>query len=170
MIGTKADEYQHLAHESSSRILEYESRWVLGRYEEAAYHALQAGTDRTRMGRLSAEAEEWSEAVEDWLSAVACFLRATARKQAADVLELLHRLDGDGKIPMARPDLHAALRERERELDELNEKVEQLLHNFGLQGHQVDMADERHAAILTATGARVAGIALAAFRNLPAGR
>src|SRR4051794_19241307 len=116
MTGTMAREYQNLERESSGQLMEHDSRWVLGRYEEAAYHALQAGRGRARMGQLCFESEESAEAVEDWLSAAACFLRATARKQAADIVDVLHRLEAEGKVPAGRPDLQAALRERDQGL------------------------------------------------------
>jgi hypothetical protein len=143
MTGTKARDYENLERESSSQLMEHDSRRVLGRYEEAAYAALQAGRSRTRMGYLCLEAEEYGEATEDWLSAVACFLLATATKPAADVLDALHRLEAEGKIPAERADLHATMRERDRGLTDLNERMQQFLHNFGLQGYQVDVADQR---------------------------
>jgi hypothetical protein len=143
MTGTKAHEYDNLERESSSQLMEHDSRQVLGRYEEAAYAALQAGRGRARMGQLCFEAEEYVEATEDWLSAAACLLLATETKHAARVLDLLHRLDVDGKIPAERPDLHATLRERDQELTDLKERMQQFLRNLGLQGHQVDVADER---------------------------
>jgi hypothetical protein len=123
MTGTKSAEYRNLERESSSQLLEHDSRRVLGRYEEAADHALQAGTGRARMGRLRFEAGEFAEAAEDWLSAVGCFLLATARGQAASVLELLRGLEANGKIPVERSDLVAALRERERQLKDLGEPL-----------------------------------------------
>jgi hypothetical protein len=143
MTGTKTRAYLDLQHESSSRLLDYDSRWVLGRYEEAAYHALQAGTVRTRMGQLGFDAREYVAAVEDWLSGAACFLLATARQQAADLLDILHRLEAEGKIPVERADLHAALRERDREQKDLNQRVKQFLRDFGQQGYQLQTADER---------------------------
>ncbi len=98
---------------------------------------------RTRMGQVCLEAEEYAEAVADWLSAADCFLQATARKQAADVLDVLHRLEADGKVPAERPDLRAVLRQRKRGLKDLTEKVEQFLRSFGPQGYRLDTADER---------------------------
>jgi tetratricopeptide (TPR) repeat protein len=143
MTGTKAPEYRDLEHESSSQLMEYDSRRVLGRYPEAAYHALQAGCGRARMGQLGFEAGEYAEAVEDWLSAVECFLLATAPKQAAGVLNGLHRLEADGKIPEARPELLDGLRQREQGLKDLNQRVQRFLRDCGLQGHRVDVAADR---------------------------
>jgi hypothetical protein len=120
MTGTKSAEYRDLEHESSSQLVEYDSRRVLGRYEEAACHALQAGIGRARMGQLCFEAEEYAEAAEDWLSAVECFLLGAATQQAAGILELLCRLEAGGKIPVERSDLIATLRERERQWTDLN--------------------------------------------------
>jgi hypothetical protein len=143
MIGTKADEYRELERESSNHLLEHDSQRTLGRYEEAASHALQAGKDRVRMGQLCFDAAEYPEAAADWLSAAACFLLAMARTQAGDILSVVHRLEADGKIPVDRPDLMAALRERERGLEELNHKVRQFPHSIDLEGHPVDVAPER---------------------------
>ena len=70
------------------------------------------------MGQLSYVAEEYPEAAEDWLSAVNCFLLANARKEAGDVLDRLHLMEAEGKIPAARSDLLAALRECEQGLKE----------------------------------------------------
>ena len=71
------------------------------------------------MGQLCFEAEAYGEAVEDWLSAVDCFLLATAPKRAEYILAILHRLETDGSIPGERLDLVAALRVREQALHEL---------------------------------------------------
>jgi tetratricopeptide (TPR) repeat protein len=142
MTGTKAPEYRALQNESSSQLLDYDSRWVLGRYEEAAYHALQAGTGRYRMGHLCFQAGEYQEAVEDWLSAAECFLLATAQGQAGKILNILHRLETEGKIPAERPDLLSALGERQKRLEDLNRKVQQFLRDLGAQSHLLQGTDE----------------------------
>jgi hypothetical protein len=147
MTETKAREYHDLELESSNELLEHDSRLLLGRYEEAAYHALQAGRCRARMGQLCFEAEEYAEATEDWLSAAACFLLATAREQAAGVLDVLHH-QVEGKIPAERPDLREAVRQRDQELKDLNQRVQQFLRSFGLGGYQVDVAEERTLGFL----------------------
>jgi hypothetical protein len=116
MTSTKAQEYHDLEHKSSDHLLEHDSRRVLGRFQEAAYHALEAGKSRARMAQLCFEDAQYAEAVEDWLSAVACFLLADAKPQAIDSLERLHQLEADGKIPSDRPELLAALRNREQEV------------------------------------------------------
>jgi hypothetical protein len=143
MIGTKGREYRDLELETSNHLMDHDSRQGLGRYEEAAYHALQAGSGRVRMGQLCWEAGEHAEAAEDWLSAAACCILATTGRQAADVLDHLHGLEAAGKIPAGRPDLHAALREHDQGLKDLNQRVQQLLRDFGLQGHPLDVADDR---------------------------
>ncbi|HKI33744.1 MAG TPA: hypothetical protein VKA46_17965, partial [Gemmataceae bacterium] len=91
MTGTQAAEYRELELQSSNLLLEADSRLVLSRYEEAAFHALQAGRSRARMGELNYKADEWAGAAEDWLSAAACFLRATAPQQAQTVLGVTAR-------------------------------------------------------------------------------
>ncbi len=118
MIGSKVQKYLDLEHESSNRMLEHDSRRVLGRYKEAVYHALRAGMIRDQMGQRCYAAENYAEAAEDWLSAVECFLLASATKEAADVLGSLHRLETEGKILAERPDLVSALRKCELLLKE----------------------------------------------------
>jgi hypothetical protein len=129
MTGTTMQEYRHLELESSNHLMEHDSREVLGRYEEAAYNALQAGNERDRMGQLSFEAQEYSNAAADWLSATACYLLATAAPQAKRTLETLRRLEADGKIPANRPDMRAALEERDRGLQGLKQKLQQFDHH-----------------------------------------
>jgi hypothetical protein len=122
MIATKRQEYFQLEQESSSQLMEFDSRRALGRYEEAAHHALQAGAARARMGRLGFEANEFVEAVEDWLSACECFILAGATQRVADVLADLHQLEREGKFPEERSDLSAALRERDQCFAELTSR------------------------------------------------
>ncbi len=143
MTATQQQEYHDLERESSNYLLGHDSRRVLGRYEEAAYDALQAGRARARMGQIGFEAGAFTEAVEDWLSALECFLRAGAKKPASELLALLRRLEAEGKVPAERPDLRAALREREQGLDELDQREQRFLRDIALQGHQIDRPDER---------------------------
>jgi hypothetical protein len=160
MIAIKAQEYQDLEHESSSQLLEHDSRRVLGRLEEAAYHALQAGRNRTKMGQHCFEAQEYAEAAEDWLSAVECFLLATARKQAAVVFDLLIRLEVDGKIPVERPDLVAALRNSNQRLRDVEQGIQAFLRDFALHGYQVDTPDERALRFLQEQVRHLPGFAI----------
>jgi tetratricopeptide (TPR) repeat protein len=163
MTDTLAREYQDLERASSNELLESDSRRVLGRYAEAAYHALQAGRSRARMGLLRYQAREYAEAVEDWLSAADCFLQATSRAQATDVLEALHRAEMDGQVPAERPDLHAALRERDQGLVELNQRVLELWRDFRRNGHEVDVADERTLRFLLQSVRELPGLPLLHF-------
>jgi hypothetical protein len=52
MIAAQQDECCAFERESSNFLLERDSRRALGRYEEAAYDALQAGRGRARMEQL----------------------------------------------------------------------------------------------------------------------
>jgi hypothetical protein len=160
MTGTKSRDYHDLERESSNYLLEHDSKRTLGRYEDAAYDALRAGTARARMGQLGFEAGEHAEAVEDWLSAVECFLQATAKKQGAEVLKILHRLEAEGKVPAERPDLHATLQERDQGLTDLNQRVQQFLREIGVQGHQVDRADEGTLCFLLEQVRSLPGLAM----------
>jgi hypothetical protein len=141
MTGTNAHEYQNLECDSSNRLLERDAQQVLGRYEEAADHTLQAGRGRVRMGQLCFEAAAYPEAVEDWLSAAECFLQATAAKQAADVLELLHRVEAAGTIPPERPDLRAVLQQRAQGLRDLHQKIQEFRRRCDLHRPPLDVAD-----------------------------
>jgi hypothetical protein len=163
MSVTQQQVYHDLERESSDFLLEHDSRRVLGRYAEAAYDALQAGERRARMGQLCFEAGEYAEAVEDWLSAVECFLRATAKKRGAEILALLHRLEADDKLPAERPNLYAALREREQGLNDLRQREQQFLREFALQGHQIDRPEERTLDFLQQQVRSLPGLALLQF-------
>jgi tetratricopeptide (TPR) repeat protein len=160
MIATQQHEYHVLERESSDLLLEHDSRRVLGRFEEAAYDALQAGRGRARMGQLRFAAGEYAEAIEDWLSAIECFLRATAKKQASDLLTLLHKMEAEGKLPAERPDLHAALREREQGLGDLSQREQRFLREIALQGHQIDRPEERTLDFLLQQVRGLPGLAL----------
>jgi hypothetical protein len=143
MTGASAREYRGLAYESSNLMLDRDSSQALGRYEEAALRALQAGRGRARMGQLRIDSGEYAEAVEDWLSAAACFFLSTAKQQVADVLDVLLRLEAEGKFPKGRSDLRAALQERKQALKELDQRVQQFLHRLGPHGGASGGADER---------------------------
>jgi len=140
MTGTQAAEYRELELQSSNLLLEADSRLVLSRYEEAAFHALQAGRSRARMGELNYKADEWAGAAEDWLSAAACFLRATAPQQAQTVLRLVQQLSSEGKIPAHREDVRVAQEERTQELDRLRARARDLQRELDAQGCRPDVA------------------------------
>jgi tetratricopeptide (TPR) repeat protein len=143
MTGTKGREYRDLELETSNHLMRHDSRRGLGRYEEAAYHALQAGLGRVRMGQFCWDAEEYTQAVEDWLSAAGCFVLATACRQATESLNHLHRLEAEGKIPARRLDLHAALREHDQGLKDLMQRVQQFGRDVMVQGHRLEVPDDR---------------------------
>ncbi len=119
MTAAETTEYQTLQRESSNHLLEHDSRLVLGRYEEAARHMLEAGLQRVRMGRIQFEARRFVEAAEDWLSAAECFLRANDATRAGDTIRELAGMRNEGVIPGDRADLIEALRDRERRLQKL---------------------------------------------------
>ena len=125
MTGTIPSEYRDLALDSSNEMMAYDSRWVLGRYAEAAWHILQAGHGRLRMGQMMFDVGDLTQAAADWLSAAACFDLATDPKRMREALDRAQQLDREGKIPPERRDLHAALKEREQQFDELGRKLKQ---------------------------------------------
>jgi hypothetical protein len=109
----------------------------VGWYEVAAYAALQAGIERERMGRMMIEAGEVVFAAEDWLSAAACFLLATAPARSSALLDEVRRLDAEGKVPTDRRDMHAALREHGQGLETLIERIARFRREL----------DERHTEV-----------------------
>jgi hypothetical protein len=142
MTAAQEREYHDLELDSSNELLEHDSRRVLGRFEEAAHHALQAGRARARMGQLRFDAGDYSGAAADWLSAAACFLQADAGDSATIILDEVRRLAADGRLPAARPDLAAALKEREQQLADLNRQVEARRDGVPLQEDKAGGADD----------------------------
>ena len=61
MTVTQTQQYRDLERESFNQMMAADSRRVLGRYEEAAYHLFQAGTARARMGQLCYESQADAE-------------------------------------------------------------------------------------------------------------
>jgi tetratricopeptide (TPR) repeat protein len=123
MNATLPPEYRDLALDSSNEMMAYDSRWVLGRYAEAAWHMLQAGLARERMGQITFDAGNFAQAAADWLSAAACFLLATDPKRMHETLARVQQLDQEGKIPPERRDIHTALIERKSEPQTLANKL-----------------------------------------------
>jgi hypothetical protein len=119
MTTAETNEYRTLERESSNHLLEHDSRLALGRYEEAARHLLEAGLQRTRMGRIQYDARKFAEAAEDWLSAADCFLRVNDAKRAQEVVGDLAGMREQRKLPGNRVDLFEALEDREERLQKL---------------------------------------------------
>jgi hypothetical protein len=138
MTATTTDDFARLELESSNLLLQSDADRACGRYEAAADHALQGGVLRSRMGEISSHRGDFAGAGEDWLSAAACFLLATASEQASTTLELAQRLETEGKWPPERADLRAALRERRDELEQLRGKEEEV-HRALAAGGTVDV-------------------------------
>lgn len=130
MTGTVPSEYRDLALDSSNEMMEYDSRWVLGRYPEAAWHILRAGIARVRMGQMMFDTGEFVLAAEDWLSAAACFYLATDLERMRDAFERVRELDREGKIPPERRDIHAAIKEREEKIKVLEGKLSQFQRDY----------------------------------------
>jgi hypothetical protein len=135
MTTTINTEYRTLERESSNDLIRHDARRGDGKYAEAAWHALQAGHGRRRMGILKRDAGEFTYAAEDWLSASACFYLATNPNLLRAGIEKVRELDQAGHIPPERPDLHEAFQEREKQLEtlerRLTEFVEEYTRRFG---------------------------------------
>jgi tetratricopeptide (TPR) repeat protein len=75
------------------------------------------------MGQLCFVADDFPQAAADWLSATACFLQATALREAEETFCRVQELQKDGQIPPGRNDLFVALREREAEIAQLRQRL-----------------------------------------------
>jgi hypothetical protein len=125
MTATDNTEYRTLERESSNDLIRHDARRGDGKYAEAAWHALQAGHGRVRMGQIMSEAENAVEAAADWLSAAACFYLATDPTQMRAALDRAQQLQNEGRIPPERRDIHEALKERAEQLKSLEGKLVQ---------------------------------------------
>ncbi len=123
MITEVPSDYRTLALDSSNEMLAYDSRWVLGRYSEAAWHALQAGHGRRRMGSRMRDEGQFAQAASDWLAAAACYLMATQHSLALTELANVHELNRAGLLPPDRSDIHGDIKEREAELQNLKQRI-----------------------------------------------
>jgi hypothetical protein len=120
----QSGEYRELATESSNLMLDWDGRWVLGRYEEAVYALLQAGYMRRRMAEMCLAEHEFEYAAEDWLSAAEAFRQVPALELARSALGSVQQIDADGRIPADRKDLHRAVTERAEGIQQLQERIQ----------------------------------------------
>jgi hypothetical protein len=153
---TTNSEYRKLELDSSNDMIEHDADRTLGRYPKAAWHILQAGLARERMGQMMFDGGDFTQAAADWLSAAACFDLATDPKRMRDALDRARTLDHEGKIPPERRDLHEALKEREEQLKALEEKLTQF-----------DQGYRRLAGTTHAVGQLVLDFLLQQVRSLP---
>jgi hypothetical protein len=147
MTGTQGDEYRRLALESSNLLMEYDSRTVLGRYEEAAERVRQAGKQRFRMGQIAYDAKEFAAAAEDWLSAAECFLQGSVPESAETAVIAVQQMRAEDLLPARRLDLLAALHERENGLEQFRRNGQGLVPVSGPRPPRIeapagDSADE----------------------------
>ena len=123
MIAVKHEDYRRLELDSSNLLMQWDGKWGLGWYEEAASAVLKAGEMRRRMAQMCFEAGDFEQAAADSLSSAACFFAATAADRAKEQLGIAQQLEADSRIPPKRKDILAALREREAEVDGLAQKL-----------------------------------------------
>lgn len=126
MSATTSSEYRKLALDSSNEMMDHDAERALGRYPLAAWHMLQAGKLRVQMGQMMFDAGQFTQAAADWLSAAACFYLATDLERMREAFERVRKLEREGKIPPERRDIHAAIKEREEQLETLSRKLAQL--------------------------------------------
>ena len=122
MTRTEEQEYRRLELESSNLLMEQDGRRVLGQFAESALAARRAAELRERMGHLRKQSGQFVEAVEDWLSASACYLQAHGLADAQAVIHELEELEQRGCIPAQRADLLAILQRRKQEVGEFIKK------------------------------------------------
>jgi len=84
---------------------------------------VEAGRLRRRMGELCADEGNFAGAAEAWLSSTACFQRAADLEQARSLSASSKDWSATVKYRPSEADLHAAMQERESELDELEREV-----------------------------------------------
>lgn len=130
MNTTTTAEYRKLRLDSSNDMIEHDADRTLGRYPKAAWHILQAGIARVRMGQMMFDAGNFTQAAADWLSAAACFDLATDPKRMRETLDRVRQLNQEGQIPPERRDIHIALKEREDELPALETKLLQFHEDY----------------------------------------
>jgi hypothetical protein len=106
-------------------MMDHDAERALGRYPQAAWHMLQAGEARARMGQMMFDAGQFAQAAADWLSAAACFYLATGLERMRNTFERVKQLGQEGKIPPERRDIHAAIKERAEQLETLARKIAQ---------------------------------------------
>ncbi|OYV88214.1 MAG: hypothetical protein B7Z73_08965 [Planctomycetia bacterium 21-64-5] len=159
VIGEKTQRYRELERESSGMLLDHDSRRVLGRYEEAAFHALQAGRRRASMGKILFDAGDHVGAAEDWLSATACFMLATAEDQIRTLLDIVRRMEDDGDFE-SRPEMSDILQQRDQELRALVGKRIALLRELALPEYQLDDSNKRALDFLLEQRRELPGYAL----------
>lgn len=124
-------EYRQLATDTSNEMIEHDADRGLGRYVEAALHIREAGLGRVRMGQLAYDAGDYPRAAADWLSAAACFYLVPDLMYMRQRVEQVRQLDREGKIPADRRDIHAALKEREEQLGELDSRLKRFWQDYG---------------------------------------
>lgn len=130
MTATTPPEYRQLERESSNDLIRHDARRGDGKYPEAAWHALQAGLARYRMGQIMSESGEYVFATEDWLSAAACFYLATDPNRMKAAFGRAEQLVQEGKIPPERRDIYEALKEREKEIGLLVNKLSHVWQDY----------------------------------------
>jgi hypothetical protein len=142
VISAANTEYQRLALESSNLLMEWDGQWVLGRYEQAALAALQAGRLRAQMGAILRDAGDWEGAAEDFLSAADCFVKASHREEGQNALDQARRMIAQEAAEAARPDLRQIARERDEALERLRQREQEVLDSFLARGYRPEVPDE----------------------------
>ncbi|MDY3560845.1 hypothetical protein R5W23_002094 [Gemmata sp. JC673] len=131
-------EYRQLELDSSNDMMDADSRRALGRYVEAAWHHLQAGAARERMGQMMFDTGDRVRAAADWLSAAACFHLATNLQQMSEVLNRVHELVQQGSIPPERRDIRCALVERDEQQHALEHRMARFQHEYEEVRNNID--------------------------------
>jgi hypothetical protein len=147
MNDARTPEYRKLELDTSNEMIEYDSRWGLGRYAQAALHIREAGFGRLRMGQIMFDAGEFVHAAEDWLSAGECFYLGSDLERMRDCFERVRQLDHEGRIPAECRHIHAALKERKKQLRTLEAKLTRFRQDYG---SALDPAGVRSQEVLDA--------------------
>lgn len=116
-------EYKRLNLDSSNEMMEYDGDRGLGRYEKAARHIREAGFGREQMARLALAASDYRWASANSTCAADCFRQATDPARMRASLGRAQDLERQGKIPPQHRHIVRAIREREGELADLEQRL-----------------------------------------------
>jgi tetratricopeptide (TPR) repeat protein len=142
MTSNDTPEYRKLALDSSNDLIRYDSRWILGEYTSAAFHALKAGIARREMGKIKFKEKDFTQTAADWLCAVHCFSLATRPQLVRTTLDWVLKVEKEGKIPRDRRDLYVAIAEREEEYKKLEQRITELQRDVQRAGSSITGGQE----------------------------
>jgi hypothetical protein len=111
------------------------------------------------MGAILRDAGDWEGAAEDFLSAADCYLQAAHGDKARTTLEQARQMSSGKGIEASRPDLGQILKEREEELQNVQQKEQSILDSFSARGFRPAVPDEEALRYLLQAVRELPGLA-----------